>query len=213
MEFNRNKRFGGGSGGSRDGGGGGKKFYGKPSGERSSFGGGRSSFGGRDGVRPQMHQAICDDCGNECEVPFRPSGDKPVFCNNCFKRDGDSGNVRGGRDFSRPSYGRDRDSERPAFKKDDNYGNNRDGGFKKSFDNAEKPADKYKEQLDALNTKLDKILMFLAPAAIVVNKQEQAKVEEKSMKKAKAEAEPVKKSKVEAEPVKKAKVKKVKKAS
>ncbi len=212
MEFNRNKRFGGGGGGSRDGGGGGKKFFGKPSGGRSGFSGGRSGFGGRDGGRPQMHQAICDDCGNECEVPFRPSGDKPVFCNNCFKRDGDSGSSRG-RDFDRPSYGRDRDSDRPSFKKADNYRDNRDGGYKKDFESAEKPADKYKEQLDALNAKMDKILMFLTPAAIVVNKEEQAKVEEKSMKKAKAEVETVKKAKVEAEPVKKAKVKKEKKAS
>ena len=28
--------------------------------------------------RPQMHDAICDECGKECKVPFRPSGDKPI---------------------------------------------------------------------------------------------------------------------------------------
>lgn len=35
-----------------------------------------------------MHQATCDKCGVSCEVPFRPSGDKPIFCNNCFNRKG-----------------------------------------------------------------------------------------------------------------------------
>jgi len=46
--------------------------------------GGRKDF--RD--RPTMHQAVCDKCGASCEVPFRPSGDKPIFCNNCFDRKG-----------------------------------------------------------------------------------------------------------------------------
>jgi len=31
-----------------------------------------------------MHQAECAECGNRCEVPFRPTGDKPVYCSNCF---------------------------------------------------------------------------------------------------------------------------------
>ena len=37
--------------------------------------------------RPQMHKAICDDCGQSCEVPFKPTGDKPVYCSNCFGQD------------------------------------------------------------------------------------------------------------------------------
>jgi len=48
-------------------------------------GGGRSfSRPGLD--RPQMYRATCANCGNECEVPFRPTGAKPIFCNNCFDR-------------------------------------------------------------------------------------------------------------------------------
>ncbi len=31
-----------------------------------------------------MHQAICNQCGKPCEVPFRPTGDRPVYCNVCF---------------------------------------------------------------------------------------------------------------------------------
>lgn len=43
---------------------------------------GRQSFGDR-GDR-QMHEAICSECGEKCEVPFRPTGEKPVYCNDCF---------------------------------------------------------------------------------------------------------------------------------
>jgi CxxC-x17-CxxC domain-containing protein len=32
-----------------------------------------------------MHKAICSECGEQCEVPFKPTGDKPVLCNNCFE--------------------------------------------------------------------------------------------------------------------------------
>jgi len=35
-----------------------------------------------------MYKAICANCGNECEVPFRPTGDKPVYCSNCFEKMG-----------------------------------------------------------------------------------------------------------------------------
>ncbi|MBP2640691.1 MAG: zinc-ribbon domain containing protein [Negativicutes bacterium] len=47
-------------------------------------------FGGRGGAgsRPQreMHKTICAACGVETEVPFRPSGDRPVYCRDCFSR-------------------------------------------------------------------------------------------------------------------------------
>ncbi|MFA5271106.1 MAG: CxxC-x17-CxxC domain-containing protein [Candidatus Omnitrophota bacterium] len=33
-----------------------------------------------------MHKAICADCRKPCEVPFRPSGDRPVYCQECFSR-------------------------------------------------------------------------------------------------------------------------------
>lgn len=34
--------------------------------------------------RRPMHSAVCADCGKNCEVPFRPSADRPVYCQNCF---------------------------------------------------------------------------------------------------------------------------------
>ncbi len=33
-----------------------------------------------------MHQAVCAGCGAECEVPFVPRGDRPVYCNECFAK-------------------------------------------------------------------------------------------------------------------------------
>ena len=37
-----------------------------------------------------MHKANCAECGSPCEVPFKPTGDKPVYCDKCFgKDDGD----------------------------------------------------------------------------------------------------------------------------
>lgn len=33
-----------------------------------------------------MHKAICADCRKPCEVPFRPSQDRPVYCQECFSR-------------------------------------------------------------------------------------------------------------------------------
>ena len=59
--------------------------------------GDRRSFGGGRGDRPEMFDAICDQCGRECKVPFRPSGDKPVYCSACFDQKGGDDNRR--RDF------------------------------------------------------------------------------------------------------------------
>ena len=33
-----------------------------------------------------LHKAICADCNKECEVPFRPSQDRPVYCRDCFSK-------------------------------------------------------------------------------------------------------------------------------
>lgn len=44
------------------------------------------SFNNRRFDKPTMHQAVCDKCRKECEVPFRPTQGKPVYCSNCFDR-------------------------------------------------------------------------------------------------------------------------------
>jgi CxxC-x17-CxxC domain-containing protein len=45
--------------------------------------------------RKEMHNVVCDKCGKECTVPFRPTNNKPVFCSDCFKKNHDSAS-RGG---------------------------------------------------------------------------------------------------------------------
>ncbi|MGD8400007.1 MAG: zinc-ribbon domain containing protein [Bacillota bacterium] len=42
----------------------------------------------QNGARPgerQMYPVICANCGKEAMVPFKPSGDKPVYCRECFQ--------------------------------------------------------------------------------------------------------------------------------
>lgn len=48
----------------------------------------------------QMHEITCDKCGKQSEVPFRPKGDKPVYCSDCFKKPEGSRENAGSRDRS-----------------------------------------------------------------------------------------------------------------
>ncbi len=47
--------------------------------------------GGGFGAPRERHKAVCADCKNECEVPFKPSGDRPVYCRDCFSKHKDKG--------------------------------------------------------------------------------------------------------------------------
>jgi CxxC-x17-CxxC domain-containing protein len=47
-----------------------------PFGERRSF----------DRGPREMHKAVCSECKKECEVPFKPTEGKPVFCRECFAK-------------------------------------------------------------------------------------------------------------------------------
>jgi CxxC-x17-CxxC domain-containing protein len=65
--------------------------------ERDGGGGGYGSYGGGGGGSRgprEMFTATCSSCGNEAQVPFQPSGDKPVYCSTCFQQRG--GGARGG---------------------------------------------------------------------------------------------------------------------
>lgn len=48
---------------------------------------GRGGFGGP----REMFKVICSECQKECEVPFKPSGDRPVYCKDCFSKRKDRG--------------------------------------------------------------------------------------------------------------------------
>ena len=112
----------------------------------SNFGNRDRSFGpkrefGNRGPRPTLFKTQCSKCGKECEVPFKPTGDRPVFCRDCFRENG-------GNENRRPD---ERNFSRPAFQNTQSA-----------------PADtNVKEQLTILNEKLDKVLHMLAAAAIL----------------------------------------------
>lgn len=42
--------------------------------------------GGFGGGPKEMHKAVCAGCKKDCEVPFKPSGDRPVYCKECFSK-------------------------------------------------------------------------------------------------------------------------------
>jgi CxxC-x17-CxxC domain-containing protein len=49
---------------------------------RGGGGGGfRRNFGPR-----EMCKAVCSECGKECEVPFKPTEGKPVYCRECYAK-------------------------------------------------------------------------------------------------------------------------------
>lgn len=75
------------------------------------FGGGRFGRNNRDSRGPvTMHDVICSDCRKNCQVPFRPSGDKPVYCKDCFNKKG------GGKNFDNRD---DRGAARDGFSSND----------------------------------------------------------------------------------------------
>lgn len=54
-----------------------------------SYGGyGQSSgdYGGYAERRPrEMYSAVCAECGRAAQVPFQPTGARPVYCSDCFQ--------------------------------------------------------------------------------------------------------------------------------
>ena len=63
-------------------------------GSSGNFRSGGNRFGGRsdggfrrnnfDSGPREMHKAICSDCKKECEVPFKPTEGRPIFCKECY---------------------------------------------------------------------------------------------------------------------------------
>ena len=73
-------------------------------------GGGYGSYGGGGSRGPrEMFTATCSSCGNEAQVPFQPSGDKPVYCSTCFQQRGGGSRGGGGGYGAGRSGGRGRD--------------------------------------------------------------------------------------------------------
>lgn len=110
-------------------------------------GGGRPSFGGnRGGDRGPvtMHKAVCDECHKNCEVPFRPSGDKPIYCSECF---GDKrGNEAPRREFNNDRAPRREFNDRSSTP-----------AFSKPASTVAPVSDDIKKQLSEMNSKLDRL--------------------------------------------------------
>ena len=86
----------------------------------------RPKYGDRE-VKP-MFKAVCAQCSKDCEVPFRPSGNKPVLCSYCFEdqKAGGGGGARPARRSERPSYSKDmparsNDNSAQALREEINY--------------------------------------------------------------------------------------------
>ncbi len=73
----------------------------------------RRNRGGRENNfrEKSFTKAICAECHTECELPFKPTGDRPVYCKECFARRRDGGGVPPGEE--RASGGR----KKPSFRK------------------------------------------------------------------------------------------------
>jgi CxxC-x17-CxxC domain-containing protein len=100
-----------------------------------------------------MHNAICSNCGKECEVPFKPTGAKPVFCRECFQNNRT-----------------DQDSREQDFRERRDFSNRRE--------NPSRPVESNNnQQFENLNAKLDIILNLLETKNTpkIAPKKEQAK--------------------------------------
>lgn len=128
-------------GGFRRGGGGGGNFGG-----HQKFGGnkfGRGRHGSNRSGRPiELYPAVCAQCGKNCEVPFRPTGDKPVYCRDCF---GKQSHVPG-----RNSNGQD--GPRQNFRGDD-FGSEPQSQYQRTS--------ALESQFSSLETKVNRILEIL----------------------------------------------------
>ena len=152
--------------------------------ERRGFRGGGSSG------PAQMFQATCDKCRMNCDVPFRPTNGRPIFCSNCFESNR-------GSDERRPSFGGE---DRQMFEAvcDECHNNckvpfrpsndkpiycSNCFGDKKEGPRGDRPQSN--DQLQELNNKLDRIIGLLTPnipsrpvAVLVEEVMEEAVVEE-----------------------------------
>jgi CxxC-x17-CxxC domain-containing protein len=163
-----------------------------------------------------MHQAVCAECGRECEVPFKPSGDRPVLCSICFKQSrGENVSERRDdrheerRDFDRP---RNEDRKmydaicaecgqhcqvpfRPKPGRDifcsDCFGRDekREHEPKPFTPNQAPKSANYDNQFAALNSKLDKLIGLLSPKTEIAAKPAAIKSVEVMIKKETAKPE------------------------
>lgn len=99
----------------------------------------------------EMHRTTCSNCGRECQVPFKPNGSKPVFCSDCFDRNGGETRRSNDRDYAAPRRS-NFDDRRPSFNENRSYDRPQ---------NFDRPQQNNNDQFAALNSKLDRIITLL----------------------------------------------------
>jgi len=128
-------------------------------GRGGSFGSNGGGFRGDRGP-VVMTKAVCDQCHKPCEVPFRPTAGKPVYCNACF-----GGKKEGGNNFSKKSFSSDyKTPPRTDFGADVN----------------KVSGSEIKKQIEVLNVKIDrlaKLIEDMKPAKIAVPEIKVEKIE------------------------------------
>jgi CxxC-x17-CxxC domain-containing protein len=97
-----------------------------------------------------MFKTVCSNCGKDCEVPFRPTSGKPVYCSDCFEKMG--GRNSDGPRPERPERNRSDFGPRPQAPRVDNT---------KVFEDLNK-------KLETMSVKLEKIIELLTPQVEVV---------------------------------------------
>lgn len=169
------------------------------------FGGGgfgRRDDRGFDRGEKEMFKATCASCGNGCEVPFKPNGSRPIYCRECFKKDGDGASQPMRFDRAPSRFDREEkqmhkatcadcgdacevpfrpNGEKPIYCRAC-FGNAKAGATDyKEFKRSAPAEDRSKEQLSAIAAKLDIIIKALnlsapakAPAAPEPEKAEKA---------------------------------------
>ncbi|MBN2735818.1 MAG: hypothetical protein JXR70_02480 [Spirochaetales bacterium] len=123
----------------------------------------RSFKKNKDFSKPTFFKAVCDQCGANCEIPFKPTQGKPVLCSNCFEHK------------PRDNSGERRTSNRETSKYQaicDSCGNECEVPFKPTkgkpifcdacFESKKvNEMDELKMEIAILNTKVDKVLEIL----------------------------------------------------
>lgn len=101
------------------------------------------------GDRPHHHEVyktICSVCNKPCEVPFKPNGKKPVFCDTCFSHT---------KEVATPTYKKGK--EKMIFDTPENFVAPTYTGKPHEQSTDVKIAD-LKRELSSANAKLDKLI-------------------------------------------------------
>ncbi len=64
-----------------------KSFGGRPRQGSSRYATEESKRNSRNRRDFDMTKVTCSDCGCKCEVPFKPTSSKPVYCSDCFSKE------------------------------------------------------------------------------------------------------------------------------